>query len=204
MWGPLRLSWGDGADCVPHVMPAQPRDRASCRLWGDGGGGNLFRVAGWGRAMPVSLGDSGVSGYQALWARRYPTCSGWPTWTSVLCVCCHPVLPSPASFCPTRKHILHTHIRAFCKHFPVGSGALRRAEGTRNGSYHMDPSRVGPQCGSPRLQCSGDVLRRSLTWNPPAGLGQPGHQPPESRHCLCGLRAHYLAHDRCACRLGTV
>lgn len=120
------------------------------------------------------------------------------------CVCCHPVLPSPESFCPTRKHMLHSHIRAFCKHFPVGSGALRRAEGTRNGSYHVDPSCVGPQCGSPHLQCSGDVLRRSLTWNPPAGLGQPGHQPPESRHCFCGLHAHYPPHGRCACRLGTV
>lgn len=139
MRGPLRLSWGDASP-----TPGQ---------------GFLQALGRWGRWEPlqggwVVQGNASVSG--GLGWQGLPSTTG--TSISYLLgmaqldigpVCCQPVLPSPESLCPTWKHMFHSHIRAFCKHYPVGSGALRRAGGTRNGSYHVDPSCRGTPMWKP-------------------------------------------------------
>lgn len=152
MRGPLRLSWGDASP-----TPGQ---------------GFLQALGRWGRWEPlqggwVVQGNASVSGglgWQGLPSTTGTSISyllgmaqldiGPVCVASRSCPVLSPFVP-PGSICFTLTFVHSASITPWARELCGGQ------KGRETDPITWTRPAVGPQCGSPRLQCSGDVLCRS-------------------------------------------
>lgn len=204
LWAWMRrpLSRADGAEYVRAPAWCQPSPGG---FRGDRGGGSLFWAPGWSRARSgagLGQGQQRFYGHLSIFTARMAQADISPVSASFSC----PALSGhQPRLCPSRDMPLSLNSMRPASVSPPGSGALLAVGG--------DPTQVlSHGAGLPRdpdvktQACNAAATRRPevLTRHFPAGLGQPGHQPPESRHRVWGPHMPHCHHDPGAHRLGTV